>query len=205
MKSLGVVLDCELSFEQHISSVVKTCFFHIRALSKIRNYITHKSANTVAVSLVLSRLDYCNSLLAGLPQTQIKRLQAAQNAAARVVMRSRRSDHITPVLRDLHWLPVCDRIRHKVLSITFRAVNDSQPAYMADLVRSYQPSRSLRSVDGALLVVPGPRDVKTKRSGQRAFRYFVPVAWNALPRDIRGIASINCFRSSLKTHLFSVS
>ena len=135
VKSLGVVLDCDLSFEQHISSVVKTCFFHIRALSKIRNYITHKSANTVAVSLVLSRLDYCNSLLAGLPQTQIKRLQAAQNAAARVVMRSRRSDHITPVLRDLHWLPVCDRIRHKVLSITFRAVNDSQPAYMEIKIR----------------------------------------------------------------------
>jgi hypothetical protein len=171
-------------------------------LSKIRNYITRQSANTVAVSLVLSRLDYCNSLLAGLPQTQIKRLQAAQNAAARVVTGSRMSDHITPILNDLHWLPVSQRIRHKVLSLTFNAVKDSQPAYMADLVRWYQPSRSLRSADSSLLVVPGPRDVKTKRFGQRMFRYFASVAWNELPRDVRETASIGSFRSSLKTYLF---
>jgi hypothetical protein len=204
VKSLGVVLDSDLSFDAHISFVVKTCFFHVRALSKIRNYITRPSANTVAVSLVLSRLDYCNSLLAGLPQTQIKRLQAAQNAAARVVTGSRRSDHITPILRELHWLPVCDRIKHKVLSLTFNAVKDSQPAYMADLVRCYQPSRALRSADSSLLVVPGLREIKTKRFGQRSFRYFASVAWNELPRDIRETTSISSFKSSLKTYLFSL-
>jgi hypothetical protein len=202
VKSLGVVLDCDLSFDAHISSVVKTCFFHVRALSKIRNYITRQSAITVAVSLILSRLDYCNSLLAGLPQTQIKRLQAAQNAAARVVAGSRRSEHITPILRELHWLPVCDRIKHKVLSLAFNAVKNSQPAYMADLVHWYQPSRSLRSADGSLLVVPGLREVKTKRFGQRTFHYFASVAWNDLPRDIRETVSISSFKSSLKTHLF---
>ncbi len=111
--------------------------------------------------------------------------------------------HITPVLRDLHWLPVCDRIKHKVLSIVFRAVKDSQPAYMADLVRWYQPSRSLRSADSSLLVVPGPRQVKTRRFGQRAFHYFASVAWNELPRDIRETASISSFRFSLKTYFFS--
>jgi hypothetical protein len=204
VKSLGVVLDCDLSFEKHISFVVKTCFFHIRSLSKIRNYITRQSANTVAVSLILSRLDYCNSLLAGLPQLQVKRLQAVQNAAARVVTGSRRSEHITPILRDLHWLPVDERIRHKVLSITFRAVKDSKPAYMADLVSWYHPSRSLRSADSSLLAVPGPRDVKTKRFGQRAFRYFASVAWNELPRGIRETTSISSFRSLLKTHFFAV-
>jgi hypothetical protein len=156
----------------------------------------------VAVSLVLSRLDYCNSSLAGLSQTQIERLRAARGAAARVVAGSRMSDHIAPILNDLHWLPVSRRVRHRVLSLTFNAVEDSRPACMADLVRWCRPSRSLRSADSSLLVVPGPREVKTKHFGQRTFRYFASVTWNELPRDVRETASVGSFRSSLGTYLF---
>mgnify|MGYP003487436921 FL=1 len=203
VKSLGVFIDCDLSFEKQISSIVRTSFFHVRSLSKIRPYLTRKAACSVAVSLVLSRLDYCNSLLAGLPQMQIKRLQAVQNAAARVVTRSRKTDHITPILKQLHWLPVAERVKHKVLSLAFRAVRENRPAYLTDLIRLYCPSRSLRSADQSLLAVPGPRVVKTKRYGQRAFSYIATILWNALPRNIRETNSISSFRSSLKTFLFS--
>ena len=85
VKTLGVTLDVALSFDQHVSVVVRSCLFHVRSLSKVRSYLTRKAAISIAVSLILSKLDYCNSLLAGLPQTHIKRLQAAQNAAARTV------------------------------------------------------------------------------------------------------------------------
>ena len=205
VKTLGVVLDSDLSFEQHISSVVKSCFFHIRSLRKIRPYITLRGANAIAVSLIQSRLDYCNSLFAGLPQTQIKRLQTVQNAAARVVVGARKTDHITPILRQLHWLPVSDRIDHKVLSLAFRAVNEHQPAYLSDLLKVYEPSRSLRSANKSLLVVPGPRDVRTKRYGQRKFSYTAPTKWNTLPLSIRESDSVVAFRRSLKTFLFPCS
>ena len=77
VKTPGVTLDVALSLDQHVSAVVRSCFFHVRSLSKVRSYTTRKAANSIAVSLILSKLDYCNSLLAGLPQIQIKRLQAA--------------------------------------------------------------------------------------------------------------------------------
>ena len=96
VKTLGVTLDAELSMEQHVSAVVRSCFFHIRSLSKVRPYITYKAASSIAVCLILSKLDYCSSLLSGLPPKHIKRLQAVQNAAARTVMKcthKKRSHH----------------------------------------------------------------------------------------------------------------
>ena len=156
--------------EQHVSAVVRSCFFHIRSLSKVCPYITYKAASSIAVCLILSKLDYCNSLLSGLPQKQIKRLQAVQNAAARTVMKRKRKkrkkkDHITPILRQLHWLPIQKRIRHKILSATYRSVHDNTPLYISDLLQKHNPSRLLRSASRSLLDVSGPRNSKTKRYG----------------------------------------
>ena len=103
-------------------------FFHIRSLSKVRPYIAYKAASSIAVCLILSKLDYCNSLLSGLPPKQIKRLRAVQNAAARTIMKCKKTDHITPILRQLHWLPIQKRIRHKIISATYRSVHDNTPS-----------------------------------------------------------------------------
>ena len=203
VKTLGVTLDAELSMEQHVSAVVRSCFFHIRSLSKVRPYITYKAASSIAVCLILSKLDYCNSLLSGLPQKQIKRLQAVQNAAARTVMKCKKTDHITPILRQLHWLTIQKRIRHKILSATYRSVHDNTPLYLSDLLQKHNPSRLLRSASRSLLDVPGPRDSKTKRYGQRAFRYVAPSLWNVLPESIKEKDSIQSFRPSLKTNFFT--
>ena len=202
VKTLGVVLDADLSMHEQISSVVRVCYFHIRSLSKARPYLTRQAANQIAVSLIISKLDYCNSLLAGLPQTEITRLQAVQNAAARVVVKARKYDHISPILKDLHWLPIEDRIQHKILSTTYRAVNDKVPQYLSELVPLYTPTRSLRSATKLLLDVPGPKDAKLKRYGQRAFKYVAPTLWNNLPGSIREKDSLQAFKSALKTHLF---
>ena len=173
VKTLAVTLDAELSMEQHVSAIVRSCFFHIRSLSKVHPYITYKAASSIAVCLILSKLDYCNSLLLGLPQKQIKRLQAVQNAAARTVMKCKKTDQTTPILRQLHWLPIQKWICHKILSATSRSVHDNTPhtPNLSDLLQKHNPSRLLRSASRSLLDVPGPRDSKTKRYGQRAFRY----------------------------------
>ena len=187
VKTLGVTLDAELSMEQHVSAVVRSFFFHIRSLSKVRPYITYKAASSIAVCLILSKLDYCNSLLSGLPQKQIKRLQAVQNAAARTVMKCKKTDHITPILRQLHWLPIQKRIHHKILAATYRSVHDNTPLYLSDLLQKHNPSRLLRSASRSLLDVPRPRDSKTKRYGQQAFRYVAPSLWNVLPESIHSV------------------
>ena len=88
VKTLGVTLDAALSFDQHVSAGVRSWFFHVRSLSKVRSYLIRKAVNSIAVSIILSKLDYCP--LAGLPQTQIKRLQAAQNVAARTVTKCKK-------------------------------------------------------------------------------------------------------------------
>ena len=172
--------------EKQVSYIVKACFFHLRALSKVCSLLTCKAANAIAVCLILSKLDYCNSLLAGLPQTQIKRLQAVQNAAAKVMMKQRKHDHITPTLRDLHWLPEHDRILHNCcLSLI---VLSMKPCHSISL-NSF--CHTLRLATKSFLDVPGPKDCKTKQYGQRAFRYTAPSQWNAQPRSIR---------ETLKTH-----
>ena len=140
---LGVLLDSDLSFEQQVSSLVRSCFLHVRALSRQRPFFTCKGANAIAVSMVLSRLDYFNSLLAGLRQIQLKRLQATQNAEARVVTRSRKMDHITPVLKH----PQDKGIEHKLLSTTVRSVKENMPPYLSDLVQTYSPSRNYPPFD----------------------------------------------------------
>ncbi len=103
VKNLGVILDSNLSFENHISNVTKTAFFHLRNIVKLRNMLPVSDAEKLVHAFMTSRLDYCNALLAGCPASSINKLQIVQNAAARVFTRSRKYDHITPILQSLHW------------------------------------------------------------------------------------------------------
>ena len=120
-RNLGVVFESDLSFDQHISNVCRSSFYHIRQLRQIRPSLDLNSSIQLANALVSSKLDYCNSLFYGLPDTSIKRLQRVQNSLARVIFPSlERSDHITPALVKLHWLPIHKRIKFKIATITFK-------------------------------------------------------------------------------------
>ncbi len=99
-------------------------------------------------------LDYCNALLGGCPAYSIKKLQIVQNAVARVLTRSRKYHHITPILQSLHWLPIKFCISYKILLLAYKALNYVAPAYLTNLLSTYDPNRSLRSQNSGLLVVP---------------------------------------------------
>ncbi len=156
-------------------------------------------AEKLVHAFMTSRLDYCNALLGGCPASSINKLQIVQNAAARVLTRSRKYDHITPILQSLHWLPI------KFVSVTklllaYKALNDLAPAYLTNLLSRYNPTRSLRSQNSGLLVVP--RIAKSTKVG-RIFSYLAPKLWNSLPDNVRGSDTLSLFKSRLKTHLFS--
>ncbi len=200
VKNLGVILDSNLSFENHISNVTKTAFFHLRNISKLRNMLSVSDAEKLVHAFMTSRLDYCNALLGGCPASSINKLQIVQNAAARVLTRSRKYDHITPILQSLHWLPIKFCISYKILLLAYKALNDLAPAYLTNLLSRYNPTRSLRSQNSGLLVVP--RIAKSTKGG-KTFSYLAPKLWNSLPDNVRGSDTLSLFKSRLKTHLFS--
>ena len=200
VRNLGVTLDQTLSFQQHVSRTCQACYLELRRIKSIRHYLTHDALKTLICAFVLSRIDYCNSLLAGCPKKLTLKLQKVQNNAARIICRSSRSDHISPVLRSLHWLPVDCRIDYKVLLLVFKALNDLAPSYLSDLIHLYVPSRQLRSsADTRVLRLP---PVRLSSAGQRSFNYQAPALWNNLPYSLRHSDSVASFKSSLKTHLF---
>ncbi len=201
-KNLGVIFDPELSMSAHITSVCKAANCQLYRISRIKKYLTPQALKIVIHALVASKIDYCNSLLVGLPETQTKRLQNIMNSAARLISGVRKFEHITPTLKDLHWLPVNIRIIFKLLCLTYKALNGLAPPYLADLLKSYIPTRSLRSAEKGLLCAPKSR---TKTFGERSFICAAPLHYNALPLDIRQAKTLDSFKSRLKTHFFRLA
>ena len=144
------------------------CILHVNVIYLDKSLLIH--------AFVTNKLDYCNSLLTGLPTYLIKRLQSVQNASARLVIGSEKHDHITPILRELHWLPVEKPITHKIFLITFKCLNNLPPSYLSDLIPQYKPRKTLRSGSMNLLVIPR---TNTIRYGERALCTAAPRLWNA--------------------------
>lgn len=153
------------------------------------------------MAMVLSRIDYCNAILAGLPETTLSPLTRVLHTAARIVKKLSRRDHITPALRALHWLPIKDRIRFKLCLMMHNIVGNRCPSYLSDMVTpcsASQANRQLRSASNLSFAV---RRTKLK-FGERAFSVAGPTAWNGLPIDIRHSATTRTFKNKLKTLLF---
>ena len=136
------------------TAVCKSPFYHLRNISYLRKYLSSTTTEILVLAFVSSKLDYCNSLIYGLPNYQVKKLQHVQNAAARLISLSRKHEHITPILLNLHWLPIHYRIVFKILPITYKALNNLAPLYIRELLTPYVPARQLRSSSKNLLVIP---------------------------------------------------
>ncbi len=201
VRNLGVIFDDQLTFKEHIAKTAQSCRFALHNIRKIRPFLTEHAAQFLVQALVISRLDYCNALLAGLPSNTIKPLQMIQNAAARLVFNEPKRAHVTPLFVSLHWLPVAARIQFKTLMLAYRTTTGSAPTYFHSLLQIYTPSRSLRSASERRLVVPSQRGSK---SLSRTFSFTIPGWWNDLPTPIRNAGSLSNFKQQLKTHLFQL-
>jgi hypothetical protein len=212
-RNLGIFFDNNLSLKEQITHVTKSCFYHIKDFRRIRPVLDFETAKTVAASLIQSKLDYCNSLYLGLPTSNTARLQLVQNAIARVVTKTPRREHISPVLKSLHWLPIKQRIIFKVIAITHSLLHSNRPKYLFDLLDTTSTGRTRSATSLTLRRHPV---ISNRKLIDRSFQYAIPALWNSLPADMRQIDSAegrssrpvlshNQFRRRLKTHLFQAA
>ena len=185
----------------HVHQTCRACYYHLKNIASIRSCLTEQAAIRLVHSLVVSRLDYANALLFGITDVLIGKLQRVQNHAARLVVRCDRRDHITPILKKLHWLPVKQRVTYKIILLTFRALNGLAPIYIVDMLHRHRPTRALRSANNNDLQVPST----SSRYGDRTFAASAPRLWNALPRELKIATSLISFKRLLKTHLFRIA
>lgn len=201
-KNLGVIFDSAMSMELQVNAICQSTNYHLRNVRNVRNLLTQDATEKLIHALITSRLDYCNSLLFGITDNKCHKLQLVQNRAARIVTMTRSSDHITPILHNLHWLPVRHRIMYKIVILTFKVLIGEGTNYLSELVKVYQPGRSLRSSQQTLLVKP---KVKLVSYGERSFLYASSKLWNDLPSEMRHCDNVEKFKSLLKTHLFRLA
>ena len=201
VKNLGIILNSNMTMEQHINHICKSAYFQLKKIGSIRRYLTVSASKSLVHALVTSRMDYCNSVLYGLPNTLLSKLQRIQNTAARLITRTARHDHITPVLRELHWLPIHSRIDYKILMYTYKALHGDAPSYLTDMIGIKPHSRQLRSNNSIQLCVP---NYKTKTYGARTFSTAAALLWNNLPSHLKECATTDAFKRNLKTHLFTI-
>ncbi len=176
-RNLGVVIDYKLRFSDHITETAQSCRFALYNI-KIRPFLSEHAAQLLVQALVLSRLDYCNALLAGLPASSIKPLQLIQNAAARLIFNEPKRTHVTPLFINLHWLPIAARIKFKALMFAYRTTSGSAPLYLNSLLQTYMPSRSLRSASERCITVPSQR-AEVERVQKYSTQVKVPLHyWN---------------------------
>ena len=203
VRDLGVQLDCNLNMHLQVSKICKTSCYHLRNIRHIRPYLTDSAAASLVHAFITSQIDYCNSLLYGLPKSVIEKLQRIQNCAVRILLRLRKYDHITPGLHQLHWLPVRYRIHFKICLITFKCLHNLAPSYLSDMLQIKERGRyELRSRHRPVLL-DKPR-YKCETFGGRSFRVAAPELWNSLPDNIRGLNNIELFKKHLKSHFFQL-
>ena len=187
----------------HISKTCSSAFYYPYNIRHIRKYLSKEHIEQLIHAFVTSRLDYCNGLLYRVPECQIKKLQCVMNGSARLIYCAPKFCHITPILKELHWLPVCARIEFKILLITFKAIKGLAPKYLSDLIEILQMSRyNLRHNNIGILLARSTIRAK-KTIGDRAFMIAAPILWNSLPLSARQAATVDNFKSMVKTHLFA--
>jgi len=197
VRNLRIYMDADVSMMSHVSKTVAACFAILRQLRNIRRSIPRSVLQSLVSSLVLQLLDYSNATLAGIPSHLTKRMQSVLNSAAQLVFSASRYGCITPLLTQLHWLQVPDRIKFKLAVLVYNAYTRQLCRTSADETRQH-----LRSASTSSFVV-----TRTHLStiGDRAFPVAAARLWNTLPPNVMSASSVSVFRKHLKTHLFSHS
>ena len=200
VRNLGVIMETKFTMEPHITKIMPIAFLKIRQISYYQECLTPSAAETLIHAYITSRLDYCNGLLHGLPTNLVAKLQSILNTAARLVTKTRKYEHITPVTVNLHWLPIQYSIQFKPLLLIYKSLHVLAPSFLTDKL-SFRPNKGLRSDNQFFFNVPISA-LRLKFYGDRAFSVAGPTLWNAFPKNIRLFATLAAYKTSLKIYLF---
>ena len=186
----------------HVSNIAQTCYFELRRLASFRRFLTNTATSTLVSAFVLSRIDYCNSLLFGSTSDVTSHLQRIQNYAARVIMRLPMSSSITIHLKSLHWLPDKERSTYKIACLCYHCHSSTAPSYVADMLQK-KPShiRNTRSSSCTMPLLNRPAH-STATLCDRSFSFASSSVWNSIPNDISCAPSLSSLKFRLKTYLF---
>ena len=201
---LGAYLDQQLDFKLHIQMKSRAAILNVLRIKAARKYLTRSVCNKLMVALVLSHLDYANSLLGGLPKASIAKLQRIQNIAAKIVLNKGKYDSATSCLATLHWLPIKYRIEYKIIILVHRSLHNATPPYLTKLVNYYTPRRRGLHLEEDTSKLEVPRTTK-KTFAARSFSVLGPTLWNNLPSELHEITSYITFKKQLKTYMFRLA
>ena len=197
LKYLGAWLDQELKLKQHVTNKCRLAMANMQRIKKLRPMLTKQAMKTFVIGLVMSPLDYCNTLFIGLPECDISRLQQTQNICVRLVLHKEQYHSTTECLKTIQWLPIFQRIKHILLTSVYKCLKDMAPAYLSNQLTLNPISRlGLRSVgEYKKLIIPR---VKNKTFAARSFSMLGPTWWNQLPNEIKTLGSLDVFKKHLK-------
>ena len=200
IRYLGVWLNSTLNFKTHITKKCQTAMLNFLRIRSICHLLTEEATSSLVLSLCVSHLDYCNSVLYGLPDITINKMQKVQNMCACLVLRKHKWESVTTCLATLHWLPIRQHITFKICVLTYKLLHKQGLQYLQYMLKFKSSSRRLRSSqDNNLLVIPR---TKYKTFANRAFSVSAPTTWNALPIHIRSAPDLLSFKHDLKTYLY---
>ena len=198
VRLLGVDSDSDLTLKKHVRNVAKKCFYTLKNMFKIRRCINETAAKAMVHTMITSKLDYCNAILYGLSESTLKHFTRVQNLSARFTSQHGKYEHISPVLRQFHWLTIRQRIPYKVLILTFKSLNGLAPTYLEELMKR-KPMKRTRADGNNDLVIPA---IEHNSFGGRSVGYGGPKLWNTLPKELKTCTNINTFKKLPKTLLF---
>ena len=198
VRNLGAFFDETMSMDDFVKKKAIAIHLQLRKIQRIRKFLSIDACKSLVQALVISRLDYCCSLLLGTKKKNIQHLQRLQNAAARLVYQAHPRDSASALLIDLHWLPVNERILFRNLTYVHKCLHNNAPTYLSELLHPHEPSRTLRPRGTNKLK---EHYLRSSISGQ-SFELAIPHEWNKLPEHIRSSTSCSNFKKLLKTHLF---
>ena len=195
-------LDCHLTMNSHVSKIAQTCYFELRRFASICRFLTSTATATLVSAFVLSRIDYCSSLLFGSTHDVTSHLQRMQNYAVRVILCLPMTSSITTLLISLHWLPVKVRSTYKIACLCYHCHSSTAPSYVADMLHS-KPSHTRITRTSSYTMPIHNRPVHCKATlGDRSFSFASSSVWNSIPNDARCAPSLSSFKSRFKTYLF---
>ena len=201
VKIFGFTLDCHLTMNAHVSNIARTCYFELRRLVSIRRFLTSTATATLVSAFVLSRIDYCDSLLFISTHDETSNLQRIQNYAVRVILRLPKSSSITIHLKSLHWLPVKIRSTYKIACLCYHCHSSIAPSYVTGMLhRKSLHTRNTRSSSYTMPLLNRPAH-SMATLGDRSFSFASSSVWNSIPNDVRCDPSLSSFKPRLKTYL----